>query len=178
MTVSELNHLNEEQARQLFEQCCAAQAWVNSMVTLRPFADQQTLYNSANNVWRTMNEEDLLQAFQAHPQIGDAIGARIRFANSKTFETEEQDSIASTSEDTLQALAYGNKQYLNKFGFIFFICATQKTAEEMLECLQMRLHLSRKQELINAAEEQRKIIALRLQKMLQVEHSPSKRSER
>ena len=92
---------------------------------------------------------------------------RKKYASTKALAAGEQSAVSQASEETLQALAQGNLDYEKKFGFIFIVCATGKSALEMLELLQARLPNTREQELLNAAREQHAITVLRLQKLLQ-----------
>lgn len=167
MTLEELNQLPSEQAVAAFSQCCAASDWVNAMAAARPFANVASLLATADQIWSTMDEANLLEAFSAHPQIGNVETLREKYASTKALAAGEQSSVSQASEETLQALARDNVAYLQKFGFIFIVFATGKSAAEMLALLQARLPNSRKQELRNAAQEQHKITALRLHKLLQ-----------
>lgn len=166
MTLSDVNEIDKDEARKLFSQCCAATNWVSAMVESRPFPDVQSIYVTANNIWAALQEEDFLEAFNAHPQMGDIGSLRAKCATNRALTASEQAGVALADETLLRALADSNEMYQRKFGFIFVVCATDKSASEILALLQTRVHLSRSEELINAAEEQRKITALRLQKML------------
>ncbi len=166
MTLDELNTLSASDAAQTFSQCCAAQNWVRRMVAARPFADVEDLIHVAERSWRAMGEGDFLEAFQAHPQIGNVDSLRAKYANTKTLAAGEQSSVAAASEQTLQNLAQGNRDYLEKFGFIFIVFASGKSAEQMLSILQTRLPNDRQTEIKNAAEEQSEITVLRLRKLL------------
>jgi OHCU decarboxylase len=166
MTLEELNNLPASDATQVFSQCCAAQNWVQQMVAARSFANVEELINTAERIWRTMSEADFLEAFEAHPQIGNVDTLRAKYANTKALAAGEQSSVVVASEQTLQNLAQGNRDYLEKFGFIFIVFATGKSADQMLALLQARLPNGRSTEIKNAAEEQRKITDLRLRKLL------------
>ncbi len=166
MTLDELNQLDVAAAGKVFTQCCAAQRWVQGMVQVRPFHDESALFSAADAIWNTMTEADWREAFLAHPQIGNVNTLREKFANTKALAAGEQASVQVASEATLQALATGNQDYLEKFGFIFIVFATGKSAADMLALLQARLPNSREQELRNAALEQHKITRLRLEKLL------------
>ena len=167
MNIAEFNCLDASSAADLISQCCAAQNWVSGVVAARPYDSLQQLLDSADRVWATVDETNLLQAFSAHPQIGNVETLREKYANTKAVAAGEQSGVNEASENTLQELARLNQLYLDRFGFIFIVCATGKSAEQMLALLQARVDNSRDQELVNAAEEQRKITALRLQKLMQ-----------
>ena len=168
MTLDEFNRLPATEAATALAQCCAAQDWVSGMVEARPFADAAQVLQAADRIWQGMDERNLLQAFEAHPQIGNVASLLEKYASTKAMAAGEQSAIATASEETLHELARSNRAYLAKFGFIFIVCATGKSAQEMLELLLARLPNSREQELRNAAEEQRKITAIRLKKLLEV----------
>jgi len=166
MTLDELNALSASAANKAFIQCCAAHNWVSAMVAARPFADLENLLFLADRIWNSLSEADFLEAFEAHPQIGNVDSLRAKYASTKTLAAGEQSSVAVASEQTLQDLAHYNRVYLEKFGFIFIVFATGKSAEQMLALLLGRLPNDRQTEIQHAAEEQRKITTLRLRKLL------------
>ena len=130
-----------------------------------PFYDLESLIRSANSHWQEIQGADVLQAFEAHPKIGDVSSLREKYSNTKDIAGNEQSGANEADEQTLQMLASGNTAYENKFGYIFIVCATGKSAAEMLDILNTRLPNSAPQELPIAAEEQRKITQLRLEKL-------------
>ena len=166
MTLNELNQLDDNAAYDWFEASCAAERWVNAMVTGRTYKSAADVYSYAVEVWESLTESDYSQAFEAHPMIGDVNSLRAKFANTKDTAASEQQGTAVASEETLQALHTLNHEYLNKHGFIFIICATGLSANTMLEALQKRLPNDTVSELENAAAEQIKITLLRLTKGL------------
>lgn len=167
MTLAELNQLAEAEAAQIFTDCNAAVRWVGAMVAGRPFASTESLKAKARQVWGSLTESDFLQAFEAHPMIGDVDSLRKKYASTKAIAAGEQSGAAAADEQTLQDLARLNSEYLDKFGFIFIVFATGKSAEEMLAILKRRIDNNRAAELQNAAAEQLKITLLRLDKLLQ-----------
>lgn len=166
MNLAQLNSLTVEQAMQCFMQCCTSRAWVSAMVQSRPFVDKNDLAEKADLAWKNLAETDYLEAFDGHPQIGNVDTLRAKYANTKALASGEQSSVSEASEQVIAALAKGNADYLEKFGFIFIVCATGKSAEQMLALLQARIPNDKATELVNAAEEQRKIFHLRLEKLL------------
>jgi len=166
MNLEQLNNLTEEQARHVFMQCCTSANWVEAMVKARPFDNRQAITHQADVAWQGLKEVDYLEAFEGHPKIGDVNSLRAKYANTKELAGNEQKSVQDADDAVLEALAKGNNDYEDKFGFIFIVCATGKSAKEMSDLLQARLPNDRKTELINAAEEQRKIFHLRLEKLL------------
>lgn len=166
MNLAQLNNLTVEEATHSFMQCCTSSVWVARMVNARPFTDQQNLVSKADKAWQGLEQADYLEAFEGHPQIGNVDTLRAKYANTKALASGEQSSVSEATEEVLEALAKGNADYLTKFGFIFIVCATGKSAAQMLALLQARLPNNKTTELANAAEEQRKIFHLRLEKLL------------
>lgn len=166
MTIHQLNSLSANEAEALFLSCCGSSAWVNQMEAMRPFENREQLFEAAGDCWTNRSEADFLEAFSHHPKIGDISSLREKFASTAHFASGEQGSVASASEEVLQGLAKGNGDYEQKFGFIFIVCATGKSAVEMLELLLRRLPNSREEELQIAAGEQAKITRIRLEKLI------------
>ncbi|SEL27959.1 2-oxo-4-hydroxy-4-carboxy-5-ureidoimidazoline decarboxylase [Colwellia chukchiensis] len=165
MNVAHLNQLTEQQATERLLQCCSSSAWVSALVQARPFLDKNDLVAKADLAWQNLTEADYLAAFAGHPQIGDLATLRAKYANTQALASDEQSAVRAASEQVIASLAQANAQYLEKFGFIFIVCATGKTAEQMLALLQQRLVNDKATELRNAAAEQRKIFHLRLEKL-------------
>lgn len=166
MTLDNLNSLSQQQAYDWFEQTCASIRWINHMVSARPYASIDSLTTHAETVWQDCSKDDYLEAFTAHPMIGNVDTLRAKFANTKAIASGEQSGTAQASEQTLHALQEHNHAYLAKHGFIFIICATGLSAETMLEALKARLPNSTEQEIRIAAGEQIKITLLRINKAL------------
>jgi len=166
MNLEKLNALTAEQATHTFMQCCTSSTWVNTMVAKRPYADKQAVIKHADLAWQDLEEADYLEAFEGHPKIGDVNSLRAKYVNTKELAGNEQGLVKDANDEVLQVLSQGNTDYEAKFGFIFIVCATGKSAKEMSDLLQARLPNNKTQELINAAEEQRKIFQLRINKAL------------
>jgi len=135
------------------------------MVSSRPYHNIDELFESANEHWVGLDEADYLEAFDGHPKIGDVESLMKKYVNTKMLAAGEQAGMSLADEQTIIQLAQGNRDYQDKFGFIFIVCATGKTASEMNALLQARLHNCREKELLNGAEEQRKIFHIRLSKL-------------
>lgn len=149
------------------EKCCGALNWVKGMVARAPFSSVEALHRAADEEGAKLSESDWLEAFTHHPRIGgDIENLRQKFARTAGWAQNEQASVRSASEDVLQALARGNTDYEKKFGFIFIVCATGKSASEMLAMLETRLNNDKKEEIKIAAAEQMKITHIRLDKAL------------
>jgi 2-oxo-4-hydroxy-4-carboxy-5-ureidoimidazoline decarboxylase len=165
-TLTELNALSIDDARFAFMNCCTAARWAETMLNSRPFTSIQHCHSRAAEVWNNMEEVDFLEAFDGHPKIGDVSSLRQKYAHTKALATGEQSSVNSADETTIQALAAGNAQYEAQNRFIFIVCATGKSAEEMLELLKIRLRNDRETELALAAAQQALITEIRLNKLL------------
>ncbi len=166
MTVTEFNFLPADEAGKLLFSCCGSSAWVQEMLARRPFENADNFMDAAEACWKNRSETDFLEAFSHHPKIGDISSLREKFASTAHFASGEQGSVSSASEEILLGLARGNADYEQRFGFIFIVCATGKSASEMLELLEKRLPNSREEELRIAAGEQAKITRIRLEKLL------------
>lgn len=167
MTLNDINELTADDASSWFEQCCASNVWIYHMVNARPYQDVEALTEEAKKAWAKCSHDDYLEAFTAHPMIGDVDSLRKKFANTKAIAAGEQSGTASASESVLHQLKEANHAYLDKHGFIFIICATGLSAHTMLEALQARLPNSTQEEIRNAAAEQLKITLLRINKALE-----------
>ncbi len=161
-----LNTVSSDAAQTWFLQTCASEAWCHAMVEARPFTSTVEICKQASTVWQTMGKEDLLQAFSAHPMIGDISTLRAKYANTKAIAANEQSGTQAATEDVLTRLQSFNQAYLNKHGFIFIICATGLSAAAMLDALMQRLPNDTEQEIAIAAKEQLKITLLRISKAL------------
>jgi len=136
------------------------------MVAGKPFTSSAQLCDLNEKVWNALAQKDWLEAFTHHPEIGDVDSLKKKFASTAHWAGDEQQGAAQASEDVLVALKQGNEEYKRKFGFIFIVCATGKTAQQMLDLLQQRLPNEADQEIVIAAAEQCKITDIRLNKLM------------
>jgi 2-oxo-4-hydroxy-4-carboxy-5-ureidoimidazoline decarboxylase len=136
------------------------------MASCRPFKDVHTLLATSDRIWRALSVSDWSEAFESHPRIGDREKPAAATAQSAAWSAEEQSRAAASDDSLKQALAEGNLEYECKFGRIFIVCATGKSAAEILEILRRRLSNDETAELHEAAEQQRQITQLRLKKWL------------
>lgn len=160
--VAWINALSEEDAFEAFLASCGAVRWAEQMNARRPYADEAQLLTTAREVWHDLGAADWLQAFAAHPQIGEGPGPSSKTA---AWSAGEQAGVADAADATRTALADANRRYREKFGWIFIVCATGKSAGEMLTLLRHRLDNDSAEELRIAAAEQEKITLLRLHKL-------------
>jgi OHCU decarboxylase len=169
-----LNALPAAEAEAQLLACCGASRWARGMLARRPFGSVAEFFAAADEIWRSLGREDWLEAFARHPQIGEKptekrIEAQTGQPLSRRWSAEEQSGAQRHSADVAQRLAEGNRAYRQRFGYIFIVCATGKTAKEMLAILERRLQNDASAELTIAAEEQRRITRLRLEKLLAAE---------
>ena len=146
--------------------CCGSSAWVRKMVALRPLSDLASLQAAAAQTWDALAEADWDEAFRAHPRIGETKAAAAQSATAKAWSAGEQARVSEADPKVTAALAEANRAYEAKFGRIYIVCATGKTADEMLAIAEARLGNDAKTELAVAAGEQKKITALRLDKLV------------
>lgn len=161
-----LNHLSRQKAVAAFLDCCGSKKWAEQMAARRPFASASALFECAKIIWASLDRNDWLAAFRHHPAIGAKKAARRRSAKARQWSNGEQSVAQKAPEDELRVLAAANQAYHAAFGYVFLICATGKTTEEILKSLQQRLSNDPEAELKIAAEEQCKITRLRLEKLL------------
>jgi OHCU decarboxylase len=166
-----LDHLNElppENAEALLQPCCGSREWARGVAASRPFRDIGELLAVSDHVWWSLGREDWLEAFAAHPRIGEKVEEKVAKPGgerARAWSEQEQSRVRGVPPEILERLSRGNRLYQQKFGHIFIICATGKDAAEMLTILRQRLGNDPETELRVAAEEQRKITNLRLEKL-------------
>ena len=165
MNLDDFNNLSEKEISKELFKCCGSSAWVKKMMMYRPFQSKEQLIKLADKAWSECTENDGLEAFTHHPKIGDLEYLKKKFASTAKWSKGEQSSVEEAPMETLKALAQGNADYEKKFGFIFIVCATGKSADEMLDLLEHRLQNERKKEINIAMEEQQKITNLRIEKL-------------
>lgn len=158
----ELNDAPVVDARAILRACCGSSRWVERMIARRPFGGREGLLSAAREEWFALSAPDWLEAFADHPAIGDRAALAARFPATHHLSAHEQAGVGAAAVDVLTALADANREYVGRFGFTFIVCATGKTADEMLRLLRDRLSNEREEELRVAAEEQAKITAIRL----------------
>ena len=166
MTIDELNKLDSEGAAIELTKCCGAHNWVARVNATRPYENENSLIETAEEIWFASSKSDWLEAFGHHPEIGDLESLAKKFAATKEWAGDEQKSVDVASQAVMEKLARLNSNYQDKFGFIFIVCATGKSAVEMSRILASRIHNTYSQELKIAMEEQNKITVLRLKKLL------------
>ena len=161
-----LNELTRADAESELLKCCGSRRWAQIMAGARPFVDFSELLSKADDLWWSLGDADWLEAFRAHPKIGEKKAATAQSKEAQNWSAQEQSGVANASVQTISELAQRNREYEDRFGFIFIVCATGKSSDEMLAIINARIDNDNETELRRAAEEQRKITRLRLEKLL------------
>lgn len=161
-----LNGLAAEDAVRELLTCCGSRMWARAMADARPFSGADALLRRADEVWWALDEEDWREAFRSHPRIGERKAEAGQTDRERAWSSGEQAGMQTAAQATQAALAEGNRAYDARFGFIYIVCATGRSAEEMLAILTERLGNDPTAEIRVAAEEQRKITRIRLEKLL------------
>jgi 2-oxo-4-hydroxy-4-carboxy-5-ureidoimidazoline decarboxylase len=164
-TLAEWNAADHSEAIESMIACCGSHRWAEEMVALRPVPSVARLSEAADTLWRKMGESDLLEAFACHPRIGEQKQAQ-GSSQSAAWSRQEQSLANNAPDSVLAEIAERNKLYEQQFGFTYIVCATGKSAEQMLDLLNRRLMNDRSAELKEAAEQQRQITQIRLGKWL------------
>ena len=160
------NRLLVEDAVKEILPCCGSKAWAGGMAARRPFTDVTTLLAASDETWSNLPAEDWMEAFSSHPRIGESRATQSASVQSATWSAQEQRDVAAAGDEVKIALAEANREYERRFRRIFIVCATGKSAPEILEILRRRLNHDEPTELREAAEQQRQIIHIRVKKWL------------
>jgi 2-oxo-4-hydroxy-4-carboxy-5-ureidoimidazoline decarboxylase len=172
MTLGELNALDDAAAAGALLRCGGSTQWARQMAAGRPFASADAMTARADAIWRELDRVDWLEAFAAHPKIGEAgrtgeAGTAGGAGRESRWPDEEQHGVTHAADTLRTRLAQANREYEARFGYIFIVCATGKSAAEILGLITQRLTNDPAAELGVAAAEQRKITRLRLAKLLE-----------
>ena len=159
MTLADFNALPDKRAEDELLRCCGSKEWARKMAGFRPYEGTDELQKTATDIWWALTEKDWLEAFSHHPRIGER-------AKAAGWARDEQSGTKDAASDVMKQLERGNKDYEDRFGHVFLIYATGRTADEMLASLNQRMKNDAKTELRNAAAEQAKITKLRLEKLI------------
>ena len=164
--LNRINLLPSSDAESELLRCCGSRQWARQMVDERPFTGLDQMLETADRIWWSLGPEDWLEAFRSHPKIGEKKVAQPVSKESRAWSEQEQSRVENSAPDTIKALRELNRAYAEKFGYIFIVCATGKSSEEMLGILRARCENPASLELSVAAAEQAKITQLRLKKLL------------
>ena len=160
------NHLPRNEAAREIQPCCGSASWADGLASRRPIEDEQGLLQSSDAIWNSLTPQDWTEAFSMHPRIGERKAPDAAGAMSAAWSAQEQVKVESAEAAVRSALVEANREYEQRFGRVFIVCATGKSAAEMLENLRRRLRNDDATELREAVEEQRKITNIRLKKWL------------
>lgn len=166
LTLSAFNALPASDAERELLACCGSRAWARTVVEKRPYPGIDALLATSDRVWSSLTPDDWLEAFARHPRIGERATATAPAAE-RGWSEREQSRAQAGDPSVLAELAVANAEYEDRFGHVFLICATGKSADDILANARARLHNDPKRELHVAAEEQRRITHLRLRKLLE-----------
>jgi 2-oxo-4-hydroxy-4-carboxy-5-ureidoimidazoline decarboxylase len=161
-----LNALSPTEAEAEFLKCCGSNSWAQRMVAKRPFGSLNQLIKDSDRIWWSLKPTDWLEAFHSHPKIGEKKAAAAIAAEAQQWAEDEQSGTRAATAETIAELAELNSAYEKKFGYIFIVCASGKSSEEMLGILRGRLQNKADDELRIAAAEQAKITQLRIRKLV------------
>jgi 2-oxo-4-hydroxy-4-carboxy-5-ureidoimidazoline decarboxylase len=165
-TMYRWNNLPLEEAEKEILPCCGSKAWARGVTGVRPFPGGHELLAASDEIWNRLGEADWTEAFRSHPRIGESKAADSVAIRSMKWSAQEQKGVAAADGDAKTALAEANREYELRFGRVFIVCATGKTAPEILQIVQRRMQNDKNTELREAAEQQRQITQLRLRKWL------------
>lgn len=171
MTFSEFNSLPSAEAESVLMDCCGSARWATRVATRRPYATVEALHKTADSIWWNLERADWLEAFSHHPRIGEKPESGSEFA--RQWAEREQTGTRAATDEVKARLARANRAYFEKFGYIYIVCATGKSAEAMLAILNQRLQNDPPSEISIAAEQQRLITRIRLEKLLAGEQQSS-----
>jgi len=160
------NVLSVDKAAEEILPCCGSKSWAREMANRRPVTDEASILAACDQIWEDLPESDWLEAFRSHPRIGESRSPVSSSAQSATWSGQEQQNVGLAREAVKAILAEANRAYEKRFNRIFIVCATGKSAPEILEILRRRLQNDEPTELHEAAEQQRQIAHLRLKKWL------------
>lgn len=164
--LTQWNRLPVDDAVKEILPCCGSKAWAGVMAARRPFPDVTTLLAASDETWSNLTAADWMEAFRSHPRIGESRAVQSASAQSATWSAQEQQTVAAAGDAVRIALAEANQEYEQRFRHIFIVCATGKSAPEILEILRRRLQNDEPTELREAAEQQRQITRIRLTQWL------------
>jgi 2-oxo-4-hydroxy-4-carboxy-5-ureidoimidazoline decarboxylase len=160
------NAMSEADAAAAVLPCCGSHAWAHGLAARRPLSTLPELLAASDAAWWSLPEADWKQAFDSHPRIGEQHAQGEVTPESINWSIGEQGLAVQCDEEAKKLLALGNRAYEQKFGRIFIVCATGKSTQEMLGILERRMHHTAEEEMQEAAEQQRQITHIRLQKWL------------
>jgi allantoicase len=165
MVLRQMNAMDDPEARALLADFCGAPAWIDAVNASRPFASAKALAGAAESAFARVDRDGWLEAFRHHPRIGGTSAERAQSSTAAASSAHEQSAAAAGAAER-DALAEANREYEARFGHVFIVCASGKSAAEILQALRARMGNDPDTELRAAAEEQKQITLLRLERLL------------
>jgi OHCU decarboxylase len=166
--IARLNSLARDEAEAELLKCCGSTVWARGVAARRPFESADELLRAADDVWSNLSDDDWREAFSHHPKIGERKASAGQSEQEQSWSRQEQSGASGADESARERLGRLNREYQQKFGYIFIVCAAGQSATEILASLEARIGNDAASEIKNAAEEQRRITRLRLLKLLEV----------
>ena len=166
ITVSQLDEMSAEQAGALLKECCGSTLWVSMMLARRPFRFRDSVFFAADLFWDSLTVRDRMEAFAHHPRIGEKTGAKPQGTTGSAWSEREQSGMGVVEAELRKEIAEINREYEDRFGYIYIVSAQGKTAAELLTIAKDRLRNNPEAEIRVACAEQQKIMHLRLEKLL------------
>jgi 2-oxo-4-hydroxy-4-carboxy-5-ureidoimidazoline decarboxylase len=158
--------LTPEEATAEVLSCCGSPAWARKLTAMRPFVNEQKLFAAADDCWKSLPPSDWLEAFRSHPRIGEQHSQNKTTATSAAWAKSEQSQMKDADAAILLRMREGHREYEERFGRIFIVCASGKKPAELLRILEHRLNNDPAQELLESAAQQQQIMQLRLRRWL------------
>ena len=165
--VRRLDTLPEPDAASELRSACASTKWVRAMLDARPFTSAERVFAAADSAWASTSADDWHEAFRAHPRIGEKKAAAAVRPDAQAWSGSEQSGMNAADTKARSDMAEANRAYEERFGFVYIVCATGLSADELLSRARMRLGNTADEELRTAAEEQHAITHLRLKRILE-----------
>lgn len=165
MTIQQFNNLSLHQIKDELFKCCGCTNWAEKLLDKFPLTSIDELKNASDKIWFSLSETDWKESFTNHPKIGDVNSLKKKFASTANWASDEQAGVQSAEEQTLIELKKDNDEHKKKFGYTFIVCASGKSAGELLSLLKARLKNSPQEEIKIAMQEQNKITHLRIDKL-------------
>lgn len=166
VTVTQLDEMSADEAAALLKECCGSLRWVSMMMARRPFRFRDSVFFAADLFWKSLTLRDRMEAFADHPRIGEKTGARPQGERAAAWSAKEQSGMDVIESELRKEIAEINREYEDRFGYIYIVSAQGKTAAELLTIAKDRLRNDPETEIRVASEEQQKIMHLRLESLL------------
>lgn len=166
VTVTQLDEMPAEEAGGLFKECCGSSRWVAMMLARRPFRFRDSVFFAADLFWKSLTLRDCMEAFAHHPRIGEKEGAKPQGERGAAWSAREQSGMNVVEAELRKEITETNREYEDRFGYIYIVSAQGKTAAELLTIAKDRLRNNPETEIRVSCDEQKKIMHLRLEQLI------------